>query len=362
MYDASLYILNKIEENGFKAYIVGGFVRDLILKRESFDVDINTNATPKDIKKIFPEICIPNEKYGSITVLYNKIRFEITTFRKENNYIDNRRPSEIEYVDDLLTDLKRRDFTINTICMDKDGKIIDLLDGIKDIESKTINTVGDSFLKFNEDSLRILRAIRFATILNFSLSDKVKDAIIKTKKNLSNISYNRKREELDKIFMSKNNKYGVSLLLELGLDKELDIYNLKNIKLSTDLIGIWASLEYSNKYPFNSNEKDLINKIHKVMDYDNLDNEVLYKYGPYVNSIAYFNKGYDKKEVLDKYDKLPIKSRIDLKIDSSDIIKTLNKKPGKYISELFNDIEKNILLGSLENDKDKLIEYILRKE
>lgn len=358
MLETSLKILKKIQKKGFKAYIVGGFVRDFILGRNSVDVDIATNATPKEIKEIFPTCFVPNEVYGSITVVIKNIRFEITTFRRELTYFNNRKPIEIEYIDDLLEDLKRRDFTINTLCMDSNGNVIDLLDGMKDIKARKIRTVGDSFEKFSEDSLRILRAIRFATILDFELTDEIKEAILNTKKYLSNISYNRKKDELDKIFMSNNARYGIDLLLDLGLDKELEIYNLKDIKISNDLIGVWSSLEVSSKYPFTKSQKELIDKINNVKNLDNFDKNVLYKYGPYVNKVAALNKGLDDSKVIDIYNKLPIKVRNDIDITSKEIMEILNLSPGSYINIIYKDLEDKILNGKLLNNNKMIKEYI----
>ena len=203
MLNTALKLIKTIEEHGYTAYIVGGFVRDQLLNIPSNDIDICTSARPSDIRNIFPNSCLPNEAYGSVTVIIKNIRFEITTFRKEIRYLNNRKPIEFEYIDNLLDDLKRRDFLINTICMDKDGKIIDLLNGKSDLDKKEIHTVGDSIYKFSEDALRILRAVRFATNLNFRLSDEVKNAIRETKHYVRNLSYDRKREELNKIFPSK---------------------------------------------------------------------------------------------------------------------------------------------------------------
>ena len=179
MLDIALKLLDEITSYGFQAYIVGGFVRDYILGIESNDIDINTNATPKEIKNIF-DSCLPNEDYGSVTVIKKGVRFEITTFRKEMSYLDNRRPSQIEYIDDLYQDLLRRDFTINTLCMNKDGEIIDFLGGRSEIDSRVVKTVGNAKTRFEEDSLRILRAVRFATILDFKLDKETRDAIIDT--------------------------------------------------------------------------------------------------------------------------------------------------------------------------------------
>ena len=148
MFEASIKVLQKIESHGFKAYIVGGFVRDYILGIESTDVDISTNATPKQILEIFKNSALPNEEYGAVTLYYKNNRFEITTFRREIRYINNRKPIEIEYIDDLVEDLKRRDFRMNTLCIDAKGEIIDLLGGKEDIDNHIINTVGSSDFKF----------------------------------------------------------------------------------------------------------------------------------------------------------------------------------------------------------------------
>lgn len=360
MLNTALKVLKKIEDHGFKAYIVGGFVRDYLLGRESLDIDIATNATPMDIKQIFHDIFIPKVEYGSVTVFYHNTRFEITTFRKELTYVNNRKPIEFEYIDDLKEDLKRRDFIINTICMDSNGDIIDLLNGKLDLEKKEINTVGNSYDKFREDSLRILRAVRFATILDFKLSDDVKEAIKNTKDNLKMLSFNRKKEELDKIFSSCNSKYGVKLLQELELDKELDIYNLNDIKLNVDIIGIWASLDASDRYPFSKNEMELMNKIREALNKNNLDNEVLYHYGLYVNSIAGALKGIDKRQITNKYESLPITNIKDIDITSKEIMAILNKSGGKYLKNIYNDLTKLILNEQIENNKEVLKSYILQ--
>ena len=356
----ALKILNKIEENGFKAYIVGGFVRDYVLGINSKDVDIATSATPKDIMEIFKNSVLPKVEYGSVTLYIKDERYEITTFRKEIRYINNRKPIEIEYIDDLLEDLKRRDFKMNTLCMDKAGKIIDLFDGKKDIENKVINTVGDSDYKFSQDSLRILRAIRFATILNFKLSDEVKNAIINNKYLLKNLSYNRKKQELDKIFSSNNSKYGVELLLELELDKELEIYNLDKINLSNDIIGIWASLDISEgyKHEFSSSEKEIIKYVKIVLE-TGITNYSLYKYGLYTNQIVANMNHIDKSKIVGLYESLPIKSRKELDMTANDIERILNKKKGPFLRDIFDNIEKEVINRKLENKKEVIEEYIL---
>jgi len=358
MLNIALKLLEKIEQAGFQAYLVGGFVRDYVLGKESHDIDIATSAKPMDIKNIFKEACLPHEDYGSITVVVKNIRFEITTFRKESSYIDHRRPLEFEYITDLVEDLRRRDFTMNTLCMNKDGQILDYFGGLEDIKRKIIRAVGNGEERLKEDALRILRAVRFSTTLNFTLSDDVVLAINKTKKYLSLLSYHRKREELDKIFTSKHVKEGIDLILSLGLDKELELKGLDKVIILDDLLGIWSCLEVEDKYPFTSNEKELLRKINLASQINNFDPLNLYHYGLYVNTVAAEKKGFDKKKVTKAYNNLPIYSKKDIKISAKEIMDIFNMKQGRYISLVMNDLEEKILKNIIINDPDTLKEYI----
>ena len=361
MLEVALKLLEEITSRGFKAYIVGGFVRDYILGISSNDIDITTSATPKDIKEIFEDSCLPSEDYGSVTVIMKGIRFEITTFRKEIGYIANRRPAEIKYIDDLYEDLLRRDFTINTICMDEHGEIVDLLNGQEDLRNGIIKTVGISKVRFEEDVLRILRAVRFATILDFKLDSEVIDAIKDTRELLSSLSYNRKKEELDKIFGSSHADKGIELLLGLGLDKYLELDNLSKVKCTSSLIGVWTVLDVMDKYPFSSNERELISAVKEALNYNNLDPYTLYRFGLYANSVAGEINGFDIKNITESYNNLVIQSKSDLAINSQDIMDALNKGPGSYIKEVYGDVERQVLYRRLENNKDRIIEYIISK-
>lgn len=358
MYETALELLNEIDNKGFEAYLVGGFVRDYLLGITSNDIDVTTNATPKELIDIFRGDLEPNEDYGSCKLIYKGIRFEITTYRKDIAYSDNRHPDSIEYIDSLEEDLNRRDFTINTICMDKDGNIIDLMNAKEDLDKGIIKCVGDAEVRFRDDALRILRAIRFATVLDFKLDDNIISAINNCKKYLSNISYYRKKEELDKMFTCKNVSKAIDTLLEFDLDKDLELDRLKDIKNTNSLIGIWAILNVTDRYPFTSNEKDLINDINTVLELDNMDELVLYKYGLYVNSVAGEIKGLDIKKMSTKYENLVIHNRNELVINGDDIVDTLNEKPGPHVKIIIDDIEKNVLLGNLNNNRDELIDYI----
>ncbi len=198
MYQDAISILKKINSLGYISYIVGGYPRDLLLNRKSLDIDICTSATPEDIKDFF-EVVSDNSKYGSLKIKYNNNLFEITTFRKDY-YKDSRYP-QIEFVDDLLTDLKRRDFTINTICIDSEGNIIDLLNAKEDLKNKILKTVKDPYISLKEDNIRIIRAIRFKNNLGFKYDPKLEDAI-------SNIKINKISNNLLNKELAKMNEFG----------------------------------------------------------------------------------------------------------------------------------------------------------
>ena len=357
MLDVALKLLNKISSFGFNAYIVGGFVRDYLLGLDSTDIDICTNATPRELKEIFGEDLESDDDYGTVNILYHNIRFDIATFRKDIGYNDNRRPDKVEYIDDLYEDLKRRDFTINTFCIDKDNNIIDLFKARSDLDNNIIKCIGNPITKFNEDALRILRCIRFATVLDFKIDGDTEKALISCKEKLKALSYYRKKEELDKIFTSKNSMYGIELLLKYKLDKELEIENLSKVKETNSLIGIWAILNCPN-YPFSSVEKEQIKKINKVLNKNHLDPMNLYKYGLYVNSVAGEIKGEDISKIAESYDNLVIKNRKDIDIDANGIMETINKGPGPYINEIFELLEDGILYRRIKNNKEEIIKFI----
>ncbi|MBR1377233.1 MAG: hypothetical protein IJ565_05460 [Bacilli bacterium] len=360
MYNMALELLKEIDSSGFTSYIVGGYPRDLYLNRASKDIDICTNATPKDLKDIFGDAMLSKVNYGSVTVIKDKIRFEITTFRKEIKYINNRKPIEIEYINDLEEDLKRRDFTINTLCIDSKGNIIDLLDGKKDIDNKIIKMVGNPKVKLMEDALRILRAIRFAVELDFKIDDELKDTIKEYGYLLKNLSYDRKKEELNKIFNNKNVRYGFDLIKDLNLDKPLEL-NIENI-VPTEAIGIWAQLDVIDKYPFTKEEKNYINVINELKDMDFYDVDTLYmcaKYGfGYLYTICTI-KGLDFKEIEKQYLNLPIKSSNDIDIKQIEIANLLGRKPDAYLKDIVKDIEYQILHNKLNNNTKEISEYIL---
>ena len=212
-------VLDGLEEYGFEAFVVGGSVRDLILGKNPNDYDITTNARPEKIEEIFKNfktISIGKE-FGTIVVVQKEGNVEVTSYRIEGEYLDGRRPSEVQFSNNIEEDLSRRDFTINSMAYNEKQGLIDPFNGGSDLKKRIIKTVGDPRERFREDHLRILRGVRFATQLGFKMEDEVYTASKAMSHLLSHISAERIREELFKILLSSKPSYGIRLMNDLGI-------------------------------------------------------------------------------------------------------------------------------------------------
>jgi len=241
--------LNKLEKSGFEAYAVGGCIRDILLEKKPKDWDITTIAKPKQIQKIFPGSFYKN-KFGTVTVkTKNKEKtlkeIEITTFRTEQNYTDKRHPDKISFTSNLKKDLSRRDFTINALAINKNGKIVDLFGGEKDIKEKTLKAVGDPKKRFSEDALRMLRAIRLAIALNFEIEKETLKAIKENSHLLQMIAKERIRDEFLKMIMSADPGKAINLLEESNLLEYIIPELKKGIGVSQNKHHIYTIYQHS---------------------------------------------------------------------------------------------------------------------
>ena len=211
--DGANLLIHTLQGNGYSAYVVGGCVRDSILGREPHDWDICTSATPEQMLKVFKDrrVIETGLQHGTITVVVDKIPYEITTYRIDGDYSDNRRPDSVTFTDNLIEDLKRRDFTINAMAYNDTQGLVDPFGGIDDIKYEKIQCVGSAKERFGEDALRILRAIRFASQFEFSIEPETDWQIHQLYKNLENISVERINSEFCKIASFDN--FCVELLL-----------------------------------------------------------------------------------------------------------------------------------------------------
>ena len=198
--------LKMLRESGYEAYMIGGCVRDSILGIPAKDHDITTSALPEQTERVFRDFRVVETgiKHGTVTVLINKMPLEITTYRIDSQYSDNRRPDSVTFTKSLREDTARRDFTMNAVAIDENGDIVDHHGGIEDIKNKLIRCVGEPDLRFREDALRILRAVRFSSKLGFEIEKDTKEAVFRNKELLLNISSERIASELVKLLCGKN--------------------------------------------------------------------------------------------------------------------------------------------------------------
>lgn len=382
--------LNILHTNNFEAYIVGGCVRDSILGLSPSDWDITTSAKPEEICESFHKFRTIETglKHGTITVIIDKMNIEITTYRIDGEYSDNRRPDNVIFTEKVELDLKRRDFTINSIAYD--GKeLVDLFGGKKDINNKVIRCVGNPDERFNEDGLRILRALRFASVLNFSIEDNTSKSIHKNKELLNNISKERINIEFNKLIMGENfqeifEKYIDVLWIFIpelnALSMEELKYRLNAMNSLNDLISrlsvllyqvdaqdILLGLKYDNHtirtvklltsnidkkiYPDYVNMKRWLNNINYVNLYNLInikkelfktENENLKKSEKIIDDIIETNQCYNLEKLV---------------INGSDLI-NLGIPKGEIIGKTLNEILNEVIEGKLANNKDSLHNYI----
>lgn len=197
-------IIEKLNEHGFEAYVVGGCVRDSLLGKEPEDWDITTSARPGEVKSIFSRTIDTGIQHGTVTVMLNRQGYEVTTYRVDGEYEDGRHPKSVDFTTSLLEDLKRRDFTINAMAYNSREGLVDAFGGIEDLENRVIRCVGSAVNRFTEDALRILRAVRFSAQLDFRIEDETYEAISIIAPNLEKVSKERIATELTKLLLSSH--------------------------------------------------------------------------------------------------------------------------------------------------------------
>lgn len=255
-------IFTKLQQAGFETYIVGGCVRDLLRDVHPKDWDVTTSAKPEEILQLFPDSFYEN-KFLTVTVKTGSTdptlaEVEITTFRAEGKYTDKRHPDEVRFANTLAEDLSRRDFTVNAMAMGVPGVLSDPFNGQGDLEKKIIRAVGDPEKRFDEDALRMMRAVRFAVELEFEIEDKTAETIKKLSGNLSFIAKERIRDELIKILETPQARYGIEFMHELGLLRHVmpELEEGIGVENRPRIFTIWEhnlkALEYgaTHKFPF----------------------------------------------------------------------------------------------------------------
>jgi tRNA nucleotidyltransferase (CCA-adding enzyme) len=373
-------VIDKIHAKGFEAYFVGGCVRDGLSDKAPYDFDITTNAKPDDIKKIFEKVSDTGVRFGTVSVTENNTVYEITTYRIEEGYSDRRTPDKVTYTDKLYEDLKRRDFTINAMAYDGRSCIIDYFNGMYDLRNRIIRTVGDPDIRFGEDALRILRAVRFAVTLNYSIDERTKAAIVKNAGALSCISRERIYGEISRIIKAGEN---LDILYENNIAGYVFIYpELVNrqIQASAEYICRLSSV-FSNYPDIERVKEELVNmradnrtikSVTDIIRYRGMSDFDEYAIRKLITEIGVLNTKYlltFKNTGLDTYNIITagrfLKGENDLAVNGYDIMdigygsNEIKKIKADLMEEVLRDPElnrKDILLKKLK--QKKTAEYI----
>ena len=337
------YIIDKIYENNYEAYIVGGCVRDSILGFEPNDYDITTSATPKVIKEIFRDFkCIDiGIEHGTVSVVIDDDIYEITTYRIEGEYKDHRRPENVDFTSKLEEDLKRRDFTINAMAYNEKEGLIDLFGGNIDIENKIIKTVGNPYNRFNEDGLRMIRAIRFSSKLNFKIEDSTLLAIYDNAQIIKNISLERITDEFNKIILS-NKPENVIYLFKTKL---LNYLNISSEEDENKIAELYKKISILNKF-----DKVLVKRL-VALDY--LIKELNINCNSFCKELVYSKKIIKNHNII-----LILMKEINIKELNKVKVKKILNRIDKSLFEEYLDISRVIY----EDEKNfaKII-YILKE-
>lgn len=380
-------VLSEIQAHGFEAYFVGGSVRDALLNQPIHDVDIATSAYPEEIKEIFHRTVDVGIDHGTVLVLIGEEQYEITTFRTESTYQDFRRPDTVTFVRSLKEDLKRRDFTINALAMNVDGEIIDLFDGINDLEQQVIRAVGNPKERFHEDALRMMRGLRFASQLDFTIEPDTLSAIEDFHPLLGKISVERIAVEFIKLLLGKNRRAALLPFIETECYQYcpelsgkgaalLDFADLPNKQIETESQA-WAlliktiGLKESAIRSFLKSWKQSNQMIYEVQqviyglnqrllgewEVNDLFNLGLDAVLSVEKLLFYYDQKSKLKEAKERYVSLPIHERKELAVTGNDLLAYLDRTPGKWLGELIQLIETTVVNGQIKNNRKELLAF-----
>lgn len=393
------YVLSKLKENGYQAYVVGGAVRDFLMGKTPHDYDLTSDALPSQISDVFKDFYQEHsgEKHGTIRVIVDHKPIEITTFRCDEGYTDYRRPDNVEFVKDVYIDSKRRDFSINAFYY-SEGHIYDFHEGLEDLNNKVIKTIGNPSTRFHEDALRILRAIRFSAKLGYEIESKTKTALLDCKEELNLIAKERILTELKEISSTSNffrnvkEYFPIFKLIIPCLDKIGnsidDIYNF-DIKSYGDYIASLSALfslrEINNDFMpwrlFIKMDNESINVIKTLIKLKDINFNNSFD-DDYINGLILLSKPVDinvfKNYLINLYNLKRFKnddidsvlnrvdilsegntpySLKDLEIDGNDLLK-LGIEKNQYFKEILNEVLLRCNQGDLKNNRNEEIEFV----
>jgi tRNA nucleotidyltransferase (CCA-adding enzyme) len=382
-------LIEKLEVNGHQAFFVGGSVRDLLLKRPVRDIDIATSASPASVQQIFNKVIPVGIEHGTVIVRYKHQSFEVTTFRLDGKYSDQRHPDEVKFIHTIDQDLKRRDFTINALAMDKSGKIIDLFNGKKDLQNKIIRTVGNGYDRFREDPLRIIRALRFSSQLGFTVEQDTLQDMIRVKGGIDKLAVERIMNEFTKLFAGEYAAGSINYMKSTGIYHHLpllkehpDLFcklpgSLKPLYSFGEVIALFHFLkpfipvaDWIKEWKCSNQMKQEANQLTQALsDYqrNGLDRWLVYQLdnaffnGFYrLTSILFPERHLTETAIKQLVDSLPIQSKQALALGGNDLIELYPQAgKGPWLQRTISRMERDVVTGKVVNTKYALKEWLI---
>ena len=390
-FQEALPVLEKIKAAGFEAYFVGGSVRDALLQRPIHDVDIASSSYPEETKRIFDRTVDVGIEHGTVLVLENNHEYEVTTFRTEDVYVDYRRPSKVSFVRSLEEDLKRRDFTINALALDENGQVIDLFQGLDDLENQILRAVGTAAERFNEDALRIMRGFRFQAALDFDLEQDTFAAMKDCAPLLEKISVERIFIEFDKLLLAPFWRKGLEALLTSGAIEFLPDFKGSRAKLERlfDLASgfrfsaseqAWSALllaldvqnvkgflkKWKTSREFAKKVEDLV-EIAAIRSERDLTKRDCYDYDVDLLQQAEELRhaqglAVDFSAIQNLDASLTIHNKQEMAVNGGMLMREFGFEPGPKLGQILKELEYAIVDGYLPNDLEVIYAYIKEKK
>jgi len=378
-WQAAYSVLEQLENAGFEAVIVGGAVRDTILSRPAHDVDVATNAMPEEVKTVFNHTADIGIQHGTVLVIVPAGSVEVTTFRTDGQYTDHRRPEEVQFVRSLKEDLQRRDFTMNAIAMCRDGSFVDFYGGRQDIEAGIIRAVGNPQIRFSEDALRMLRAVRFTAQLGFEIESATLKAIQNKAADISWIANERIKAEFDKMWTGKDVFKGIKILEESGLANYLhgsfEADQWCDFKGHNKLVG-WAYFavlqgecwqDILRSYRLSNKEIGFVKAVLAALEvlkrgWSNMDylmfTQQELETASYAAELRQLSVHKPLQSIAELQAQLPIKHQQELVVNGSDLLTWSGKKGGPWVKEALQKMLEAVVNGELQNDRQQIKEWI----
>ncbi|WP_179395377.1 CCA tRNA nucleotidyltransferase [Lacticaseibacillus absianus] len=378
-FQAAIPIMKQIEAAGYEAYFVGGSVRDALLGLPIHDVDIASSAYPAEIKRIFRKTVDTGIQHGTVMVLWHGAGYEVTTFRTESGYQDFRRPDHVTFVRSLEEDLRRRDFTVNALAVRHDGTVIDLFDGLADLDRRVLRAVGDAHARFHEDALRMMRAVRFQSQLGFAVEPATQAAIQANAALLEKISVERIAAEFTRLMLGQARAAGLQTFLATGLDTHVPLLGahraglvalaaLPPAQITAPAVAwtLVATLCQVPVHPLMTAWKQANALAELTQRATQLCAQLaaptawqLYQAGEAAVRVAlaaqaYLVPAFDGHAIAAAYDALPIHSKRELAINGAALIQQ-GFTPGPQLGETLQALEAAVVAGELPNEREQLI-------